>query len=254
MAASSLLQRSTSKQPQSLTSFLKTPLHTSFGGGSALWWPCNGATRPKVFILFIPGNPGLSSFYIPYLSSIYHSPELKDQVEILAISHRGHAPVPATGASFSAHHRLKETEKTLVDEQDTSLSGQIRHKIKAVEAIRSVYPKSKDKQEDDQDVKLVVIGHSVGAYIGLHALQRTDDQIDGLQLLFPTVMHIAKAPKARTLPLLVSGPRCLIDTAYRQLTSEIFSSLASSQPTRLCSDSSSHFRSSCSRSFRPLSC
>lgn len=131
-------------------------------------------------------------------------------MEILALSHRGHAPLPTTAGHFAARHGLGEEDNDgdTHDAGDTSLLGQISHKVKAVNAIRRIYPKQRPgKDESDgaeSDVKLVVIGHSVGAYIGLHALEQTRDDIDGLQLLFPTVMHIAKAPKAKTLPLLLA--------------------------------------------------
>lgn len=223
-----------------LSTLFKTPLHSSFGGGAALWWPCS--RRPKVFVLFIPGNPGTSSYYIPYLTSMYNSPELKDQVEILALSHRGHAPISTTSGSFAAGHE----EGKLADETDTSLPAQIIHKVKAVEAVRRIYPKTKEGSRGQDDVKLVIIGHSVGAYIGLHVLEKTRDLVDGLQLLFPTVMHIAKAPKARTIPLLVSTD-AVEKERYTEALTVSTPDAASWLPTPSCKGSSCPCRSSSCR-------
>lgn len=45
--------------PRTLAPSLGTPLHTSFGGAQALWWPCAAQARPKVFLIFVPGMWGL---------------------------------------------------------------------------------------------------------------------------------------------------------------------------------------------------
>lgn len=95
-----------------------------------------------------------------------------------------------------------------------SLEDQTRQKVDVVRAIRSVYPKAKSsglngrggtaaEETGEQDVKLVLIGHSVGAYISLKVMEQLGDQIDGAQLLFPTVMDIARTPKGSSLPLTV---------------------------------------------------
>ncbi|PWN27146.1 hypothetical protein BDZ90DRAFT_232702 [Jaminaea rosea] len=189
--------------PQPLSGSLSLPLHTSFQSSSALWWPCPANKRPKVFLLFIPGNPGLSSYYIPYLDAIHSSEGLEGQVEILAVSHRGHSKLPAS-AEAAAWEEAKQSKGPAAKGTGTTLHDQIEQKVDAVKAIRQLYPEG---PEDPQRVKLVLVGHSVGAYISLRVLERLGDQVDGVQLLFPTVIHIARTPKARSLPLqLVTSP------------------------------------------------
>ncbi|CAO1615562.1 unnamed protein product [Parajaminaea phylloscopi] len=181
---------------QSFGEALTLPLQTSFQGSSALWWPCSQQAQPDVFVLFIPGNPGLSSYYIPYLSAIHSADKLHGRIEILSVSHRGHSRLPLG------------VRTDVTDAQEgTSLQAQIRQKIAAVEAIRSTYPKRSSSQTgqngSDRPVKLVLIGHSVGAYIALKVLEELGDQVDGLQLLFPTIIDIARTPKGSSLPLQV---------------------------------------------------
>lgn len=177
----------------SLSSSLSLPLRASFQGGSTLSWPC--PTRPSAVLLFIPGNPGVVDYYTPYLDTIYHSRECAGSVEILAVGHRGHTALEETSEEErGASHKWQK--------EGTSLQAQVRHKVEVVKAIRKAYPRS--DRDDDEDVKIIIVGHSVGAWIGLRVLEEMGDDIDGLQLLFPTVMNIAQTPKARTLPLLVS--------------------------------------------------
>ena len=61
---------------KTLVTSISTPLHTSFVGSQALWWPCSYAAannappapshastqQPKVVVLFVPGNPGLVGY------------------------------------------------------------------------------------------------------------------------------------------------------------------------------------------------
>jgi alpha-beta hydrolase superfamily lysophospholipase len=112
------------------------------------------------------------------------------------VGHRGHTALEETSEEERGASLKWQKE-------GTSLQAQVRHKIEVVKAIRKAYPRS--DRDDDEDVKIIIVGHSVGAWIGLRVLEEMGDDIDGLQLLFPTVMNIAHTPKARTLPLLVSG-------------------------------------------------
>lgn len=178
------------------------PLVTVCEGAQALWWPCvapagSGAPvrRPKLFLLFVPGNPGLPSYYLDYLSTIHSHPQLRGQVEILAVGHLGHAPTPRT-------HQPQP--------YSTKLQDQVAHKVRIVDRIREMYPRTNGYGE--QHVQLVLGGHSVGSYILLEVFKQRLAQLDGLHLLFPTVAHIGSSPKAAKirvrlllLSFLVSG-------------------------------------------------
>lgn len=175
------------------------PLVTVCEGAQALWWPClavNGQAKlapvaptvplaapirqPKLFLLFVPGNPGLPSYYLDYLSTIHSHPLLRGQVEILAVGHVGHAPWPSTFPSAGP--------------QPTSLKAQIEHKVRIVDRIREMYPRSEDAQGGE--VQLVLCGHSVGSYLLLEVLKQRLTRLDGLHMLFPTVAHIGSTPNA----------------------------------------------------------
>lgn len=122
----------------------------------ALWWP---ATRtgavPSTVVLFFPGalaplrgnvthcnagNPGILDFYTDFLTAL-HNEDKTCALAIMAHSHVGHSP--------EIHSR-----------QDTSssLSTQIQGALEAYDAIRYYYR---------QQTKIVLVGHSVGAWIAL---------------------------------------------------------------------------------------
>lgn len=56
------------------------------GPAQVLWWPCT-SQHPRTILLFIPGNPGLLDFYIPFLDTIYH--EANSSITIFAHAHLG---------------------------------------------------------------------------------------------------------------------------------------------------------------------
>ncbi|EPQ28141.1 uncharacterized protein PFL1_04468 [Pseudozyma flocculosa PF-1] len=195
----------------SFSSNLSTPLTTTFAGAHALWWPCTSRGAPKIFLLFVPGNPGLASYYIPFLSTIHQHPALRSRIEILAVSHRGHAPLPK-----GSHPVWGDNEESMRDAArgyGTTLNDQIRHKIAAVDAIRKRYPSRQHRAgsgddaggdddgdgDDGGDTQLVLCGHSVGAYICTQILKARPDAVDGLHLLFPTLSWIANTPNGRRL-------------------------------------------------------
>lgn len=77
--------------------------------------------------------------------------------------------------------------------QVCSLQGQIKHKVAFV------------KEHVPQDVKVVLIGHSIGCYMILHMLSGLRDSHHVLRafLLFPTIERMAESPKGQiATPLL----------------------------------------------------
>ncbi|PWN49153.1 hypothetical protein IE53DRAFT_388655 [Violaceomyces palustris] len=195
--------------PTPLASSLSTPLLTAFAGAQAHHWPCASNSAPKVFLLFIPGNPGLSSYYVPYLSAVYQNPSLKGRIEILAVSHKGHAPLPpGVSEVFGSNRNLANRTSR---GKEVSLRDQIRHKIEAVDAIRKAYPSKRQgatssdhglTPTDEEEVKLVLGSHSVGSYMATEVLKARPDSIDGIHCLFPTIAWIARSPNGRKLQLL----------------------------------------------------
>ncbi|XP_060128421.1 lipid droplet-associated hydrolase [Zootoca vivipara] len=139
---------------------------------------------PKALFLVIPGNPGLPGYYRSFLKALYSC--LNRQYPIWVVGHAGHCKVP---------HGMKMIEETDVNKLDDGfgLRGQIEHKLSF---IRKNVPK---------DVKLVLIGHSIGAYMIIEMLKRARDVeiIRGL-LLFPTVERIAESPQGKIMTPVLS--------------------------------------------------
>jgi Lipid-droplet associated hydrolase len=130
----------------------------SLGSSHVVWWPPRQAETPDVIVLFIPGqsrhivvfvtrldsrspgNPGLVDFYIPFLSEIYEK-LISTNVAILARAHLDHAP------QILEHSRRPPSD---------GLTIQIESCIEILDSIL-YYTKT----------RIVVIGHSVGAWISL---------------------------------------------------------------------------------------
>ncbi|KIK70794.1 hypothetical protein GYMLUDRAFT_122109, partial [Collybiopsis luxurians FD-317 M1] len=136
----------------------------AFGSSKTLWWPNED---PKTLIMFIPGNPGLSEFYIPFLSALYKS---SISIVILAQSLLGHTeeagPTPST-----------------------DLFSQVAVAIETFDTLAQAYP----------DAKTIIIGHSVGCWIASQVLKARPDKVDSLFLLFPTITNILDTPNGHSL-------------------------------------------------------
>ena len=125
----------------------------------AFWWPAtrNGAV-PSTVVLFFPGvpvplrgdpahcdtgNPGILDFYTNFLTAL-HNEDKTCALAIMAHSHVGHSP------EIHDQHSRQDT--------GSSLSTQIQGALEAYDAIRYYYR---------QQTKIVLVGHSVGAWIAL---------------------------------------------------------------------------------------
>ncbi|KAL2773646.1 lipid droplet-associated hydrolase isoform a [Daubentonia madagascariensis] len=142
--------------------------------------------RPKLLIFILPGNPGFPTFYVPFAKALYFLTNRRFPVWI--ISHAGHALAP-------------KDKKVLTTSEDPNaqeikdiygLSGQIEHKLAF---LRTHVPK---------EMKLVLIGHSIGSYISLQMLKRAPElPVIHSFLLFPTIERMSESPRGRiATPLL----------------------------------------------------
>ncbi|KAF9242327.1 hypothetical protein BU15DRAFT_86903 [Melanogaster broomeanus] len=147
------------------------------------WWPCKAtdAAPPQTVLLFIPGNPGVIDFYSLFLNTVYDS-DTSERLAILTYSHVGHAP------SLDSKHSL-----TLV-----------QNALRITDAIKSTFGAS---------VRIVVAGHSVGAWFALQAssylyliLKFRPGSISSAFLLLPTIAEIADTPNGRKLSWLFRAP------------------------------------------------
>lgn len=180
----------------SIASHLALPLVSAFAGAQSLWWPAASSAAPKVVLLFIPGNPGISSYYIDFLQSIYTAQSLSGaSIEILSVSHRGHALLPIVGDNPIWGSNVLNANQARKG-YGTSLQDQVRHKVAALDVVRKMYP-------DREKTKIVLVGHSIGAWMALELLKKRPEDISGIHLLFPTLAWIGRTPSARRLQFLV---------------------------------------------------
>ncbi|XP_010534400.1 PREDICTED: lipid droplet-associated hydrolase isoform X2 [Tarenaya hassleriana] len=112
------------------------------------------AENPTFHVLFITGNPGVASFYKDFVESLYNF--LDGNASITAIGHISH------------------TSKDWESGRLFSLQEQIDHKMDFI------------RQElRDVKVPIVLVGHSVGAYISLEMLRKCLDKVIYCVGLYP---------------------------------------------------------------------
>ncbi|KAJ7357187.1 hypothetical protein DFH08DRAFT_851267 [Mycena albidolilacea] len=139
--------------------------HPTLGSAHSLWWNSLNPSPEAVF-LFVPGNPGILEFYTEFFTLLHTE---HPRLAIFGHAHLGHTPnVPG---------------------REYRLRAQVESVIEAVDAIRGAFGKA----------KIILGGHSVGAWICLQALEARPSDISQLFLLTPTLTHIADTPNGRRL-------------------------------------------------------
>ncbi|OZJ04437.1 hypothetical protein BZG36_02791 [Bifiguratus adelaidae] len=145
-----------------------------------------------VTVMFmIPGNPGLIDYYEEFLTTIHET--TPHPLVIYGVSHLGHSPAirQASAPAHYHHHHSKPSRLY-------SLDDQIRHKVQVIRDIMH-------KAYNHQHVHVLVVGHSVGAYIAGKAIQELTQSDWEAQWdlrcigLFPTLFDIAKTPNGNVL-------------------------------------------------------
>ena len=182
----------------------------SFGPSSA--GHQDGAQDYLIFM--ITGNPGLISFYEPFLST------LSTLLSTSSSSSLSSACFHIRGNSLAGFNSGKDdNEKS--SEFPFSLEDQILHTENLLFTELSEFRDSKDS--GDISPKVILMGHSVGAYILLELIRRHREKIHegevdfdliGGILLFPTITHLAESPQGMMYsvswaPSLVFPRECL---------------------------------------------
>ena len=153
-----------------------------------------------VLIYFITGNPGLIDYYEPFLSTLR---TLLDG-----------PPSTSTTTHPTALHIHGRNLAGFDDDDDNDaatdphqpphdLESQIHHVLSALTSHTVPTPGPRHSTPFDN---VILIGHSVGAYILLETFHRRPPGLNltaGI-LLFPTVTHISLSPAGRRLTLLTS--------------------------------------------------
>ncbi|CAF2442324.1 unnamed protein product [Rotaria sp. Silwood2] len=111
-------------------------------------------------IVIIPGNPGLGGFYIPFGHELYNL--FNENISILIISQAGHSPP------------LKYC---------FTLNEQIEHKIKTIEKLLPI----------NNNHRLILIGHSIGAFMVLNMLDKFENRLERAFFLFPTIERMKES-------------------------------------------------------------
>ncbi|XP_006167722.1 lipid droplet-associated hydrolase isoform X1 [Tupaia chinensis] len=144
-----------------------------------------GVNRPKLLIFIIPGNPGFPTFYVPFAKALYSLTNRRFPVWV--ISHAGHILAPKDKKILTSEDPSAQEIKDVY-----GLHGQVEHKLAF---LRAHVP---------EEVKLVLIGHSVGCYFSLQILKHAPElPVIRSFLLFPTIERMSESPNGRiATPLL----------------------------------------------------
>ncbi|XP_022132976.1 lipid droplet-associated hydrolase [Momordica charantia] len=140
---------------------------------------------PSLHVLFIPGNPGIISFYKDFLESLYQL--LGGRVSITAIGH------------------VSQTKKDWEGGRLFSLQEQIDHKI---EFVRQELP--------NNDIPLLLVGHSIGSYISIELFRRLQDQVVYCIGLHPFLMINKQSRQQLLIGKFAGSP--LLSTLFSALT------------------------------------
>ena len=151
-------------------------------------------------IFFLPGNPGLMSYYEPFLS------QLKKFLESSAY---------ANARFYICGHSYRGFEISPYSQGPTEPFG-LKKQIEYQEDVLLEHVKLSQQASMGSTPKVILIGHSVGAYIMLEMIQRhwavvEDNDVDDFDLiggilLFPTIADIAKSPMGRIAKLVLRLP------------------------------------------------
>ncbi len=167
--------------------------------------------KAQDFLIFmITGNPGLISYYEPFLSTLYNL--------LSSSSVSQSARFYICGNSFAGFDTMEnETEKSV------GLEAQIEHTEDLL--FQQVNKHRKAAAVQNLSPKVILMGHSVGAYILLELISRHRERVEdkdeedfdliGGILLFPTITHLAQSPQGMiysVCSILPRSPklRCLV--------------------------------------------
>ena len=159
----------------------------------------NAADIQDYLLFFLSGNPGVISFYEPFLTKVH---ELR--------SRSAHPRFHICGHSYKGFELSPDASRL---DSPYSLNDQIEFQEKLL------YDHVKNHLPSSGTPKVILVGHSVGAYILLELIARhkayiqsheDQDDIDliGAILLFPTVADIAQSPLGRIARVEVQKCQC----------------------------------------------
>ncbi|KAI0977296.1 hypothetical protein F4678DRAFT_9011 [Xylaria arbuscula] len=169
----------------------------------------NTSNSRHVLIFFVPGNPGLIGYYEPFLSALRDLIDSNTTLGTISFHIHGQS---LAGFVEQDHEPFTSQRKP------HDLEYQIQHILESVSGLRVELGPEQGQPYDH----VLLIGHSVGAYIALetyHHVLRDPSLASELKLtsgilLFPTIDHIADSSNGWKLNMLRQTP-LLGDNAYR---------------------------------------
>lgn len=158
------------------------------------------STDQNIAIFFVSGNPGLIGYYHPFLSLLSKYLDQSDGEES--------ANFPSFqiyGCSLGGFE-IGEQQPSHPPKSDLDLEDQICFVQGKLAALMEEKAIGKGRVDANSRQKVILIGHSVGAYIAMEILRRhreaspeSDFDIIGGAMLFPTVKDIAASPSGQKL-------------------------------------------------------
>ncbi|KAK9803669.1 hypothetical protein WJX72_010287 [[Myrmecia] bisecta] len=109
-----------------------------------------------VQLLVLPGNPGSAAFYVPFLRGLHAA--WQGRAEVTAISHLGHG-------ALGPHSTQLYTLLQQISHQLYTLRQQISHQVAFIRQHLLLPGRP----------PLAIMGHSIGAYMALHAAHRVEE-------------------------------------------------------------------------------
>ncbi|GAA6058868.1 hypothetical protein JCM10212_002812 [Sporobolomyces blumeae] len=142
----------------------------------------------KYVVVFVPGNPGLVDYYRSFLSRLQASlpPAIKESTDLYAIGHLGH----------SLQGEQDGMTRGFKPDQQATLHEQVESKVEFVDELKGKY---------GDDVKIIMMGHSIGSWICLQVLNQRPSVVSSAHLLFPTISSMSSTPNGRRLSPLFSS-------------------------------------------------
>jgi hypothetical protein len=177
----------------------------------------------QILVYFVTGNPGLISYYSDFVKTV------QSNLSKLSVPQKSNlyqdSNIIFHGASLDGFEVTRPSDPDL--KFPLSLPQQISRVKKNVERkVAELFSAQGKSAEDNEPMPVVLMGHSVGAYILLEVIaQWQADQQDGKSKdsiwrpvaginLFPTVTEIAKSEKGRQLSVCVTSTPWICATTY----------------------------------------
>jgi pimeloyl-ACP methyl ester carboxylesterase len=158
--------------------------------------PSDGAPK-RVLIFFIPGNPGLVEYYRHFLDIIRK--RLNDRVSYTGTQYY------ISGASLAGFDVSPGSRQAPAATQGlpVSLDAQVED---VYARLQTTVSRLRNENSIQGDLPVVVIGHSIGAYMALETVAKwqelsqqgpTNMRLSAGICLFPTIYELALSPTGR---------------------------------------------------------